>query len=275
MRTTAFTLAAFLILIRPSPDGAGQGARITRTVSLPANAPISIEATAGEIRITGGDNADVAIDITTDAPTAALLATLTPVVTEDLHSLRIVARQANGGQDPTVRSRITLAVPRSARLQSITLLTGTIVLGDLHGYVSAGVTRGTLTASNVSGTVRLETGTGDLTCERARLTPGGLLRLRAFNGHLMLQLAERPADARILALSFNGRIASDIPLQLTDRFGPRFGEATIGRGEPVISVDTVTGDITITLGQPSRKLNAEPAEPQKAGCQDLVLPLCT
>ena len=48
-------------------------------------------------------------------------------------------------------------------------------------------------------------------------------------------------------MTFNGQITSDIPLIMKDRFGPRFGEATIGRGEPVMSLDVVKGDIAISV----------------------------
>ena len=65
--------------------------------------------------------------------------------------------------------------------------------------------------------------------------------MRAFNGDVRLTLAERPADARILALALNGTIKSDIPLTLRETWGPRWGETTLGKGEPVISLDVVTG----------------------------------
>jgi DUF4097 and DUF4098 domain-containing protein YvlB len=72
-----------------------------------------------------------------------------------------------------------------------------------------------------------------------------LLRLRTFNGDVRLTLAKPPTDARILALALNGSIESDIPLQRKDSWGPRWGEATLGTGEPVISIDVVTGRIVI------------------------------
>jgi len=63
-----------------------------------------------------------------------------------------------------------------------------------------------------------------------------------------LDLVPRPANARILALSLGGTIASDIPLTRRERWGPRWGEATLGTGEPVISIDVVNGNIAITSG---------------------------
>jgi hypothetical protein len=77
------------------------------------------------------------------------------------------------------------------------------------------------------------------------LSANGLLRLRAFNGDVRLSLASRPTDARIMALALNGHIKSEIPLKMRDSWGPRWGEATLGKGEPVISLDVVTGVIDI------------------------------
>ena len=39
-------------------------------------------------------------------------------------------------------------------------------------------------------------------------------------------LAERPADARILALALNGSIASEIPLTMKETWGPRWGDVS-------------------------------------------------
>ena len=55
-----------------------------------------------------------------------------------------------------------------------------------------------------------------------------MMRLRVFNGPLRVRFAKPPANARILAVTFNGRLTSDIPLTMKDAFGPRFGETTLG-----------------------------------------------
>ena len=73
------------------------------------------------------------------------------------------------------------------------------------------------------------------------------MRLRVFNGPIRVRFARPPASARILAVTFNGAVSSDIPLAMRDSFGPRFGEATIGSGDPVMSLDVVKGDIAISV----------------------------
>jgi hypothetical protein len=37
---------------------------------------------------------------------------------------------------------------------------------------------------------------------------------------------------------------------MKDRFGPRFGESTIGTGNPLFSADVVKGDITFSVTKP-------------------------
>jgi len=71
------------------------------------------------------------------------------------------------------------------------------------------------------------------------------LRLRAFNGDVRLQMPAAPTDARVMALALNGSIQSDIPMTTRDTWGPRWSEATLGKGEPVISIDVVTGKVEI------------------------------
>jgi hypothetical protein len=140
---------------------------------------------------------------------------------------------------------VTLRVPERASLGSVRVMEGRLSLAALKGSVTADVRRGGIDASDLEGRLRLTTEIGDIVAKNARLTPNGLMRLRTFNGDVRLMLAEPPADARILALALNGTIDSDIPLRSKEAWGPRSGEASLGKGEPVISIDVVTGKIEI------------------------------
>ena len=134
------------------------------------------------------------------------------------------------------------ATPLIDRVQ---VVEGRITIERFRGTLTGDIRRGPIDGRNVSGTLRLEAGIGSVTITGARLSANGLLRLRAFNGDVRLSLAARPADARILALALNGYVTSDIPLTRRETWGPRWGEATLGKGEPVISLDVVTGLIEI------------------------------
>jgi hypothetical protein len=235
---------AGLVLLLAAADLAAVSDRQTRTLSLTGRA-LSVEVTIGQVRIEGSDRPDAEVQIERRAPTAEALARLPIVVDEtaDRVALRVV--QAEGGTDPAFRSDVVLRVPLDARIDRVRVTEGGVAVQRFRGLLTADVRRGPIDATDVSGTLRLETGIGSVTLEQARLTENGLLRLRAFNGDVRLRMPGPPAHARVLALALNGSIQSDIPLTTRDTWGPRWSEATLGKGEPVISIDVVTGKIDI------------------------------
>jgi hypothetical protein len=220
--------------------------RQTRTVSLPEGRALSVELTIGQVRIVGSPDTEAAIEIDREAPSPEGLLKIPIELVEDDKRVRVRTVQIEGGTDPAFRTNITARVPHGAAISDVRIMEGSLTLRGLSGSITADLRRGPIDASDLAGVVRLETGIGHVRATRMTLSPGGLLRLRAFNGDVRLALAARPADARIMALALNGSITSAIPLTMKDTWGPRWGEATIGKGEAVISLDVVTGRIEIT-----------------------------
>jgi hypothetical protein len=219
--------------------------RRTHTVPLPPDRAVSVTVTIGHLRVQGEARDDAVIEVVRTAPSQQGLSRIPVAIEESAADVRIVAEQAGNGMDPDFRTDVTLRVPQGAMLKSLRVLEGRIALSALTGTVTADLRRGPIAATNVRGVVRLETGIGDVTADQMRLSPEGLLRLRAFNGNIRLTLAERPVNARVMALALNGTIQSNIPLTMRDTWGPRWGEATLGNGAPVISLDVVTGAIEL------------------------------
>jgi DUF4097 and DUF4098 domain-containing protein YvlB len=231
--------SAFAIGLAPATDTQ------SRTLALPAGRSLILETTVGNVRVVGESRQDAQIEIVRKAPNREALGRIAVSIDETAAEIRISAAQLEGGTDPQLTTEVTLRVPHQARLASIRLLEGRLTLAGLRGVVTADVRRGSIEVTDSAGTLRLETGIGNIVADRMRLAPGGLLRLRAFNGDVRLSLAERPADARVMALALNGTITSDIPLTMKDAWGPRWGEATLGTGAPVISLDVITGVIQL------------------------------
>lgn len=202
---------------------------------------IVVDVGAADVSIAGSARADIAVEAS--GATAAS------------ENDRVVIRSADAGGPPdrAARARVDLRVPAWITIESIRIVDGALRLEGLTGKVSADVRQGRISATSVSGVLRLETGFGDVVVDRARIVPGGLLRLRAFNGDVTLTLAGQPEHARVLALTFNGRIDSNLPLARKEAFGPKFAEATFGNGEPLISIDSVTGNITINAAPSPRR----------------------
>ena len=232
-------VTAWLIL------GVDASDRHHRVVPLPPGKTVAVDITIGSVRIDGWDKADVEVSVERHAPSAAEFVRLPITIEDSAERLVVRAVQADGNTDPAYRADLVLRVPRAAAVDRVQVLEGRVTLQGFSGSLAADVRRGPIEGRDVSGTLRLETGIGSVVLNEARLSAGGLLRLRAFNGNVRLTLAERPADARILALALNGGITSDIPLAMKNTWGPRWGEATLGKGEPVISLDVVTGVIEI------------------------------
>ena len=217
----------------------------SRSIPLPAGKTLAIDATIANVRIEGWDKPDAEITIERHAPSAELLANLPVTIDDTPARVSVRAIQAGGQTDPAYRSDIVVRLPRAAVIDRLQVMEGRITVTRFTGTLTADIRRGSIEGKDLSGTLRLESGIGSVLLTGARLSTDGLLRLRAFNGDVRLTLAERPADARIMALALNGQIKSEIPLAMKDTWGPRWGETTIGKGEPVISLDVVTGTIEI------------------------------
>lgn len=226
---------------------AGATDRVARTIPIAAGTAIRIEATIADVTVTGSERPDVAIEVVRRAPSAADLERYPVAIDETAAGLRVAVVQAAEGRDAALKSEVAVAVPSTARLDAIRVFEGRIKLANLRGACDVDLRRGPIEAAGLGGRVRLESGIGAIDVRDAQLTPGGMMRLRVFNGPLTVRFSKPPANARILALTFNGRVTSDIPLTMKDTFGPRFGETTLGTGDPVMSVDVVKGDIAIKV----------------------------
>lgn len=225
---------------RPGPD------RVVHTIPALGTRTLVVRVTIGEVRVEGGSGDQVDLEVARIDEAARAPERLPVTIQEDAESVALVAEQAGGGREPGLRVRALVRIPGSAELR-VDVFEGALDLVGLAGRTTARIERGPLSARGLSGIVRLETGSGTLTVEQAELSPGGLLRGRTFNGDIRVSLRRRPADARVLLLTLNGVIASDLPLEERAGFGPRFREGVFGRGEPLLSLDAVRGDITLKV----------------------------
>jgi hypothetical protein len=221
--------------------------RVTRTIAMTPGRGVRVEATVADVTITGSNRSDVAVEIIRHAPTSADLSRYPAVIEDTPDGIRIGALQQDDGRDARLKTEIVVRAPAAAAFQAVRVFEGRVRVSGLTHACDVDIRRGPIEATGLAGRVRLEAGLGSVDVRSSALTPGGMMRLRVFNGPLRVRFARAPESARILALTFNGAITSDIPLTAGERFGPRFGETTIGSGDPVMSLDVVTGDISITV----------------------------
>lgn len=220
--------------------------RQTQTVAFPQGKALTIELTIGNVRIEGWDREQAEIVIERHAPNTAQFERL-PLALQDTPSRMIVrAVQTGEGKDAALHSDVSVRLPRAALIERIQIAEGKLSIANFSGSIAADVRRGPIEAKDVSGgLIRLSSEIGSVTLSGAKLIEGGLLRLRTFNGDVRVTLAERPTNARIMALALNGNVKSDIPLTLRESWGPRWGETTLGNGTAVMNLDVVTGTVEI------------------------------
>ena len=220
--------------------------RSERTFTLGAGQSLGLAMTVGSLRVTGeAGRVDVRVQIARHAPSADALARVPVVVTDTAEGPRLDLTQTAGGADPALRTDVVVTAPLEAALDPLSVAEGRIDLRGLRGRVRATVARGPIAAEDVGGILRLETTIGSVEVTRAALEANGLLRLRAFNGDVRLSLAAPLRDTRVMALALNGTVTSAVPLTRKDGWGPRWGEATVGQPDRVVSIDVVTGAIRI------------------------------
>ena len=244
------SLAAAVVvwLTMSSVAGAGDAVdRMSRVMPVGPRTAIRVDATIADVTITESNRPDVEITVERHAPTAAGLTRFPVTVDEGADGLHVSVIQVGDGRDPALKSTISIAAPTGAQLDAVRVFEGRVRLENVRTSCDVDLRRGAIEAAELAGRIRLEVGIGSLDIRDSELTAGGMMRLRVFNGPLRVRFPHPPADARILALTLNGSIKSDIPLAMKDRIGPRFGESTLGSGDPVLSLDVVKGDISVTV----------------------------
>ncbi|HEY2905104.1 MAG TPA: hypothetical protein VGJ29_04335 [Vicinamibacterales bacterium] len=242
-------LAAVVLAAVPAIATADAIDRTSRVVDVSGGMPIRLDATIADVTIVGSDRENLAIEIVRRAPSADRLALYPVAIDQQADGVHISVVQADQGRDASLKTEITIAAPASAVFQAIRVFEGRVKVTNVRGACDVDLRRGTIEAARLAGRIRLEAGLGGVDVRDSDLTAGGMMRLRVFNGPVRVRFAKPPVNGRILAVTFNGRLTSDIPLTMKDKFGPRFGETTLGTGDPVMSIDVVKGDIAITTGK--------------------------
>jgi len=250
MRWLACSLGLLLATIAAVRGASTVSDRTSRVVPIAAGTAIRIDATVADVVITGSARNDLRVDVERRVPGRDDLARLPVTIDSGPDGVHVAVMQEHDARNADVKAIITIEAPADADLRSVRVFEGSVRLTNLTRACDVELRRGTIDAERLAGRIRLESGLGGIDLRDSELTPDGVMRLRVFNGPLRVRFARQPANARILAVTLNGSIASDIPLTMRNQFGPRFGESTLGSGDPLLSADVVKGDISFTVGKP-------------------------
>jgi DUF4097 and DUF4098 domain-containing protein YvlB len=104
--------------------------------------------------------------------------------------------------------------------------------------------RGSIEMRSAAGEGILETGSGDITCRLAGLSPGGRLRMKTGNGDLSLMIPSG-TSARLAAETGRGRVRVNTGLTSLEKDERRSKRGLLGAGNGEIILETGTGDVTV------------------------------
>jgi DUF4097 and DUF4098 domain-containing protein YvlB len=148
----------------------------------------------------------------------------------------------------------TLTVPRTARLDEIKLINGSLDVTGVTGEVHASCINGSLEARNLSGRADLSTINGHLDAKFDQLR-GSSLELKSVNGSVELTI---PSDskAEIEASTVSGGIDNDFGLHVNHHsFVGHDLRGELGNGGPRIKLSNVNGRIEIRHASDGRALS--------------------
>lgn len=232
-----------------------------QTYALAANGRIELDNINGPVHITAWDQNQVKVDAVKYAYSKERLEEAKIEIESGKDYLSI--RTQYPGHDQTfnwgshnnpAEVEYTLTVPRTARLDEIKLINGSLDVNGVSGEVDASCINGRLEARNLSGRAELSTINGHLDAKFDQL-PGSSVELKSVNGSVELTI---PSDskAEIEASTMSGGIDNDFGLHVNHHsFVGHDLRGELGSGGPRIRVSNVNGRIEIRHANDGRALS--------------------
>jgi hypothetical protein len=149
-------------------------------------------------------------------------------------------RSETGSND--VQVHFEVQIPQGVNFTARNVSGGVSATG-LAGDVEAWTVNGAVDVST-SGLARAASVNGNVAASFGRIDWNGNLEFESVNGSLAVALPGSVSTA-VNATTVNGGIASEFPLTIQGRFGPRTVSGTIGSGGRTLTLKTVNGSIEI------------------------------
>ena len=177
---------------------------------------------------------------------------------------RITARKLD--DDANVGVSLSLLLPPGTAIRVLETSNGDITVTDGIGNVEANTSNGDVIFSNFDGTIDIKTSNGDITVWGGTLTgantsngsieaeiynipPEGIF-LDTSNGDIIIKVLQG-LDAFINMDTSNGSVTIDGEDLTNVRISDSDGQATLGEGGPLITLDTSNGNIEVsTINSP-------------------------
>lgn len=180
---------------------------------------------------------------------------------EGHHSRRGDDDDRNDRDRRDVKVRFTVRVPAGVHVSAGTVngemrvrdvtsdvrastVNGAVEVLNVGGEVDASTVNGAVDVTTRNGPVNASTVNGDIDVRMTSIARDGGMKFHTVNGSITLAMPGS-IDADIEMETMHGSIASEYPVQLSGRFGPRRAKGTIGKGGRRIELETLNGSVEL------------------------------
>jgi hypothetical protein len=232
-----------------------------QTYTLAAGGRVELDNINGAVHISTWDQNQVKVDAVKSADSQERMgdARIEVDASSDRVSIRTKYRDHDntfnwGSHNNPPSVEYTVTVPRTARLDEIKLINGSLDITGATGEVHASCINGKLEAHNLSGRAELSTINGRLDARFDQL-PQSSVALKSVNGSVELTI---PSDskAEIEASTVSGGIENDFGLRVNNhRYVGHELRGELGGGGPHIKLEDVNGRIQIHHASDGRALS--------------------
>lgn len=258
------TICALLILALGAHASDHRGAlteEFHQTYALTADGRVELDNINGDVHISSWDRNEVKVDAVKYADTKERLKEAKIEIDSGKEFLSIRTKYPDrdqgwnwGSHNNPASVEYTLTVPRTARLDEIKLINGSLDVTGMSGEVNASCINGRLEAHNLAGRARLSTINGRLNARFDQLA-GPAVELSSVNGSVDLTI---PSDskAEVEASTVSGGINNDFGLHVNHhQFVGHDLRGELGSGGTRIKLENVNGRIEIHHAQDGRALS--------------------
>ncbi len=159
----------------------------------------------------------------------------------------------NGGN---IRVEFHLFVPKTAYLNEIETINGTVNVLNMHNFTKASAVNGEVRAVNLRGSAEISTVNGTTEAEFDSLQSTSKITLSTVNGRVSLTIPS-DADATIKADTVNGGIRNDFGLPVKKgQYVGRDLYGKLGNGDVKIKLESVNGPLNINRKKDGREIKS-------------------
>ena len=222
-----------------------------RTVPLSANGRVSLDNVNGNVTITGWERNDVQIDAVKKASNQQKLDEAKIEVDAGSDYVRIRTRYPENHTNNNAASvTYELHVPRTARLDHIDLVNGSLTVSQVSGDIRSSLVNGKTMVHDLAGRAELSSVNGTIEAYYRSLESVQSIELKSVNGAVRLGLPSSP-NADVTVSTVNGGITTDFPLTVQGKFMGRHLDGKLGNGGTRIEISNVNGSVHIGPGEGS------------------------